>query len=85
LWGYGGEGPRGLVELLVKTGLHQKVAEFVAFETPRLEVCGIDFHLEYNHNGSVTYTTPQFKATLRIDPTLRVLPHSQDNRFGQVA
>jgi hypothetical protein len=72
LWGYGGDGPRALVELLIKTGLHRLVAEYVAFKTPRLNDFGNDFHLEYNHNGSVIYTTPQTTSVLHTEVVLKV-------------
>jgi len=72
LWGYSGEGPRGLVTLLRATGLSKLVAEHVAFRTPRLEIDGTDFELEYNVNDSVTYSTFGYKAVLSTQETLIV-------------
>ena len=46
LWGYGGEGPRGLVALLKKIGFSQSVAEYISFHTKRLETPGVDWTLE---------------------------------------
>ena len=43
LWGYGGSGPCGLVELLVKLGASRKKAEDIAFNTPRLNTVGVDW------------------------------------------
>lgn len=36
-WGYGGEGPSGLVELLLRLGVPKEQAQDVAFKTPRGE------------------------------------------------
>lgn len=47
LWGYKGEGPRGLVVLLVKIGLKQEDAEQIAFNTPRLQSVGIDWTIDF--------------------------------------
>jgi hypothetical protein len=45
LWGYSGEGPRGLRELLVKVGVAETVADEIAFTTPRLNTLGEDWRL----------------------------------------
>ncbi len=51
LWGFGGEGPRGLVELFVKLGIHRERAEFIAFETPRAYPdLGADFYVAFLPN-----------------------------------
>lgn len=45
LWGYIGEGPRGLRELLVKIGVPEQAADNIAFNTPRLNTLGEDWRL----------------------------------------
>jgi len=47
LWGYGGEGPRGLVQLLVRLGVDKQVAETVAFRTPRHDQDGLDWTIKF--------------------------------------
>lgn len=42
LWGYSGEGPRGLLELLLKLGLEKDKAEVIAFHTKRENQWKID-------------------------------------------
>lgn len=62
LWGYGGEGPRGLVELLIVCGLERATAEEIAFNTPRRDEVGVDWELE------LSQTIKSFKTatTLKI-------------------
>jgi len=45
LWGYGGEGPRGLRELLLKLNVPKEQAESIAFNTPRKDEVGEDWRL----------------------------------------
>jgi len=45
LWGYGGEGPRGLQELLLKLNVPAAQAEAIAFSTPRKDEIGEDWRL----------------------------------------
>lgn len=45
LWGYSGEGPRGLHELLLKLGVDAEGAAKIAFETKRRDVLGEDWRL----------------------------------------
>jgi hypothetical protein len=45
LWGYGGTGPSGLVQLLRKIGVDGHFAERVAFYTPRRDNVGTDWTL----------------------------------------
>jgi hypothetical protein len=45
-WGYGGEGPRGLRNLLLMLGVPIGVAEQVAFEKQRKDKCGTDWEYE---------------------------------------
>ena len=45
-WGYGGEGPRGLRNLLLMLGVPIGVAERVAFEKQRKDECGTDWEYE---------------------------------------
>jgi hypothetical protein len=45
LWGYSGEGPRGLHELLLKVGVPSQKASSIAFHAPRLEALGEDWRL----------------------------------------
>jgi len=55
LWGYSGEGPRGLHELLVLLGVPDEVAANIAFKTPRKMTVGEDWRLvpawEFTHSG----------------------------------
>jgi hypothetical protein len=64
LWGYGGEGPRGLVELLVKLGVHRERAEAIAFRTPRHD---------YNKPGSdwVVYFLPSPNRKYCVEAVMR--------------
>jgi hypothetical protein len=48
-FGYGGEGPRGLVRLLLALGVPQKTAEAVAFNVPRQDKPGIVWEIEFAH------------------------------------
>lgn len=50
-WGYGGEGPRGLVELLVRLGLHRERAENVAFQSRRYDDPGVDWFVRFLPNN----------------------------------
>ena len=59
LWGYFGEGPRGLIQLLVKIGLDQSVAETVAFRTPRHDQDGIDWKITFP-GGDVAFQYTAF-------------------------
>jgi hypothetical protein len=45
LWGYGGEGPHGTHELLIKIGLSREEADKYAFRTPRKRELGEDWRL----------------------------------------
>jgi hypothetical protein len=55
-WSYGGEGPRGLIQLLVRLGVPKTVAESIAFETIRKDWCGTDWSIDRNASGwSVTH------------------------------
>ena len=54
LWGYHGEGPRGLVQLLVELGVPQYRAEEIAFNTPRLNTIGTDWLYDINTNKVTT-------------------------------
>lgn len=47
LWGYFGEGSRGLVQLLTKLGLDQSKAETIAFSTPRRNEIGTDWSIDF--------------------------------------
>ncbi len=46
LWGYGGEGPRGLVELLGKIGVSESNAQQIAFTTARRDEVGTDWEIK---------------------------------------
>lgn len=46
LWGYSGEGPRGLVQLLMKLGCDRAYAELIAFNTPRKTALGADWTID---------------------------------------
>jgi hypothetical protein len=45
LWGYSGQGPRGLVELLLVCGINKSLAENTAFHSERRDTIGIDWEL----------------------------------------
>lgn len=47
LWGYAGEGPRGLVAFLKVLGVPEPLAKRTAFETHRLEDTGVDWTLTH--------------------------------------
>jgi hypothetical protein len=47
LWGYGGEGPRGLVDLLQACGLNYWAAREIAYHTPRRDKDGIDWSVRF--------------------------------------
>jgi len=51
-WGYGGEGPRGLRDLLRCLGLNSILAEQVAFKAPRHETLGTDWSIKVGRNES---------------------------------
>jgi len=55
LWGYGGEGPRGLHELLLLLGVPRASADNIAFKTERKSVLGEDWRLvpawEFHRDG----------------------------------
>lgn len=53
-WGYNGQGPHGLRDLLLFLGLHQELADKVAFTSFRGHAPGTDWSLTF-HNRSVTY------------------------------
>ena len=57
--GYSGEGPRGLVQLLVRLGIDQQVAETVAFRTPRHDQDGIDWKITFP-GGDVAFQYTAF-------------------------
>jgi hypothetical protein len=52
LWGYGGEGPRGLKALLIRLGISKSDAARIALDTPRLDEVGIDWELEIKQDGN---------------------------------
>jgi hypothetical protein len=45
-WGYGGEGPSGLHELLLQCGIHDTIATRVAFNQKRYNDVGTDWELD---------------------------------------
>jgi len=51
-WGYGGEGPRGVRDLLLFLGLNSVLAEQVAFKAPRHERLGTDWSIKLGRNIS---------------------------------
>jgi hypothetical protein len=53
LWGYHGEGPRGLVQLLIRLGVKKPDALRIAHDTPRCYVPGTDWELEIKSNAYV--------------------------------
>jgi hypothetical protein len=53
-WGYGGEGPRGLVDLLVVCGLSHEDAVKVS-QMPRLDKPGIDWEINLPYIGLILH------------------------------
>lgn len=45
-WGYGGEGPRGLKQMLLQAGVPEELAHKAAHLTIRHDMCGTDWRLE---------------------------------------
>jgi len=64
LWGYGGEGPRGLVQLLIRLGVKKPDAERIAFRTPRLNAIGTDWELDIMANAYVLRIEGQEPITI---------------------
>lgn len=63
-WGYSGEGPRALVAILTSCGLDKKVAENVAFSSPRNNSIGIDWQIDVSaSNTSVKFNFENSKTT----------------------
>jgi hypothetical protein len=53
LWGYFGEGPRGLIQLLIRLGVKKPDADMIAHDVPRCYVPGTDWELEIKANSFV--------------------------------
>jgi hypothetical protein len=53
-WGYGGEGPSGLCELLKLLGTGDKLSEFVAYHAHRGQVDGTDWELKFR-DGELSF------------------------------
>ncbi len=49
-WGYEGEAPKGLVELLVRLGMHRERAEHLAFQSHRYDDAGVDWLVRFLPN-----------------------------------
>jgi len=49
-WSYRGEGPHALVEVLKLAGIYQNPAEYIAFETKRLDDVGTDWKYNFQTN-----------------------------------
>lgn len=60
-WGYGGEGPSGLHELLLQCGIHDTIATRVAFNQKRYNDVGTDWELELGEE-EIAITTNYRKA-----------------------
>ena len=54
-WGYGGEGPRGLIRLLQLLGLPNHEAETIAYNAPRNDAVGIDWGIQFAPDGTWAY------------------------------
>ena len=50
-WGYGGQGPRGLIRVLQLCGVPLETAESIAFNSVRKDVLGTDWELKATDNG----------------------------------
>lgn len=46
LWGYNGEGTRGLHQLLMTIGVDFNLANYIAFDTRRNSDIGVDWHYD---------------------------------------
>lgn len=44
-WGYGGEGPRGTYQLLIKVGVSKNLADSLAFHVERKDTIGDDWRI----------------------------------------
>lgn len=55
LWGYHGEGPRGLIRLLKYLGLNNTLTESVPFHFKRGQNVGIDWEINISKNGEVNF------------------------------
>lgn len=53
-WGYGGTGPRALLQMLEKCGVPTAIAEYVAFNAPRNDKKGVDWSISIGPNGKLT-------------------------------
>lgn len=66
-WGYSGEGPRGLIDLLIHLGLPRYAAQMVAFETERLcPKLGNDWVIEIDDFGGSIVLDPDQENPFRI-------------------
>ncbi len=83
-WGYGGEGPRGLRELLKYLGLNDRRAEEISW-CPRSNSDGTDWHLSFQC-GRLIYTqlagldkpTQKFNITVPAGFYCGELPYQKD-------
>lgn len=69
-WGYGGEGPRGLVLLLMKLGIHKERAELIAFGTRRFDGPGMDWIVSFLPQNKVQVLTRERMEEDGIRPIL---------------
>lgn len=66
-WGYGGEGPRGLVQLLLQLGLPESTAKSIAFDTIRKDCIGVDWIVNKKSWGwDIRHDTKENKVTYQL-------------------
>lgn len=82
-WGYGGEGPRGLVQLLVKLGLHKERAEHVAFQSRRYDDAGLDWFVRFLPNNRLLVLNREQINELQGVPGIPRQPRTTGNRKHQ--
>jgi len=82
-WGYGGEGPRGLVELLVRLGIHRERAENVAFQSRRYDDPGLDWFVRFLPNNRLLVLGREQIDELQGVPGIPRQPKLTGNRQPQ--
>jgi hypothetical protein len=82
-WGYGGEGPRGLVELLVRLGVHRERAEHIAFQSRRYDDAGLDWLVRFLPNNRLLVLNREQIDELQGVPGIPRQPQKTRNRQPQ--
>ena len=86
LWGYGGEGPRGLQELLLKLNVPAAQAEAIAFSTPRKDEIGEDgMHIVLWHPKTETAVWVPLAIMNEVELAARCMADSLPGRRRRAA